>query len=178
MNQSRPTYEKSNVTRMNELCHTYEPVTSHVWISQVTHMNASWHAYECVTSHVNESCPAWERVMSHMYMWTSHVTLINESWDTCDVTHSYVWHDSLLTYGNESCQTCKKSLNESCHTCKRVMAHIYFYSQPPWMCDVTRLLVWHDSFPCVTRLIPMRDMNDSYIWCEWFIFVTWLLQHR
>jgi len=33
---------------MNESCHTYEWVMSHVWMSHVTRMNESCHTYECV----------------------------------------------------------------------------------------------------------------------------------
>ena len=33
----------SHVTHMNESCHTYEWVMSHIWMSHVTHMNESCH---------------------------------------------------------------------------------------------------------------------------------------
>ena len=39
----------SHVTHMNESCHTYEWVVSHIfWMSHVTHMNESCHTYEWV----------------------------------------------------------------------------------------------------------------------------------
>jgi len=37
---------------MNESCHTYERVVSHIWTSRVTHMNESCHTYERVMSHI------------------------------------------------------------------------------------------------------------------------------
>ena len=43
----------SHVTYMNESCHIYEWVMSHIWMSHVPQMN--------------ESCPTYEWVMSHMY---------------------------------------------------------------------------------------------------------------
>jgi len=59
----------SHVTHMNESCHTYEWVISHVWMSHVTRMNESSHTYEWVMSHV----------------WMSRVTRMNES------CHTYKW---------------------------------------------------------------------------------------
>jgi len=41
------------VTHLNSSSHTYEWVTSHIWMSHVTHMNES-----CLT-HMNESCHTW-----------------------------------------------------------------------------------------------------------------------
>ena len=71
----------------------------------------------------------------------------------CDMTHWYVWHDSLTL------------------------------SASPWTSDVTDyamvsmtfLYVWHDSFMCVTCLIHMCDMTHSYVWHDSFTCVTWLI---
>ena len=52
-----------HVTHSNESCHTYEWVTSHIWMSHVAHMNESCYSCECLTSHI----------------WMSHVTHMNES---------------------------------------------------------------------------------------------------
>ena len=41
---------------MNESCHTYEWVMSHIWMSHVTHMNESRHTYEWVMSHIWVPC--------------------------------------------------------------------------------------------------------------------------
>ena len=41
-----------HVTHVNESCHTYEWVTSHMWISPVTHVDKSYHTYEWVMSHL------------------------------------------------------------------------------------------------------------------------------
>jgi len=46
------------IARVNESCHTYEWVTSHIWMSHVAHMTESCHTYKWVMSHI----------------WTSHVT--------------------------------------------------------------------------------------------------------
>ena len=52
-----------------ELCHAYEWIVSHMWMSHVTQMNESSHTYERVKSHI----------------WMSHVTQTNES------CHTYEW---------------------------------------------------------------------------------------
>ena len=73
---------------MNESCHTYEWVISHVWMGHVTHMN--------------ESCNTYEWVMSHI--WMSHVTHMNESHHTYEWGLSYVW--IFVIHESESCHTC------------------------------------------------------------------------
>jgi len=85
---------------MNESCHTYEWVMSHIWMSHVTHMNESCHTYEWGMSHtwmhqvphMNESCHTYEWVMSHI--WMSHVTHMDASSPTsCTLvcTKSNIW---------------------------------------------------------------------------------------
>ena len=64
----------------------------------------------------------------------------------CDMTHSYVWHDSFI----------------------RVTWFIH-------KCTMTHSYVCHDSFIYVTCLICMRDMTRSYVWHDSFIHVTWLI---
>jgi len=93
----------------NGLCHTYEWVMSHIWMSHVFHMNESWHTYEWVTLHVCESCHTYEWVMSHI--WMSHVFHMNESW------HTYEW---------VTLHVCShaKHINQPCHTYEWVMPQI------------------------------------------------------
>jgi len=53
---------------MNESRHTYEWVTSHIWMSRATHMNESCYTYEWVMAHIrmgsitlmNQSCHTYE----------------------------------------------------------------------------------------------------------------------
>ena len=65
-------------TRVNELCHTYEWVVSHIWMSHVKHMNESCHI-----------------VTSHSYMWHDSFIYLTCLIRIHDMTHSYVWHDSF-----------------------------------------------------------------------------------
>jgi len=67
----------------------------------------------------------------------------------CDMTHSYVWHDSFI---------CVTWLIRMC-----VMTHSH---------------VLHDSFICVTWLIDVRDMTRWCVWHDSCIRVTWLVSHQ
>ena len=90
---------------MDESCHTYEWVMSHIWRSHVTHMNESCHIYDSVTTHtwmshvthMNQSRHIYEFVMSHM--WMSRRTKWHALRSTlCVMTHSYMWCDSWLIH--------------------------------------------------------------------------------
>ena len=41
------------------------------------------------------------------------------------------------------------------------------------MCDLNDSYVWHDSFICVTWLLHACDTTHSYVWHGSFICVTW-----
>ena len=96
----------------------------------------------------------------------------------CDMTHSYVWHDSF--------------------TCVNCLIHVWDISHSIWemrkshctpftsracvtllihVCDTTHPYVWHDSFICVTWLIHTCDMTHSNVTYSKsrFICVTWLV---
>ena len=57
----------------------------------------------------------------------------------CDMTHSYVWHDSFL--------------------CVTWLIHMWLIH----MCSIIHSYVQQDLFMCVTWLIPMSDMTHSYV---------------
>jgi len=90
----------------------------------------------------------------------------------CDMTHSYVWHDSFI---------CVTWLNHMCdiHMCDTTHSYVWHDSFIcAWlihMCDMTRSrvrhsYVWHDSFICVTWLIHMCDMTHSHVWHDSLIW--------
>jgi len=64
----------------------------------------------------------------------------------CDMTHSYVWHDSSIWV--------------------TWLMHV---------CNMTRSYVWYNWLLCVTWLIHMCDMTCSYVWHDSSICVTWLI---
>ena len=110
-----------HVTHMNESCHTYECVMSHIyeWVmshvrmSHVTRMNASCHTYEWVNRWVKESCHTYEWVRPHL--WISHVTHMNDSIvamlrrSVCMlivVCHTYEWVMSPMWRSQETFARC------------------------------------------------------------------------
>ena len=172
----------SHVTHMDESCHTYVWVMSHMWMGPVTHMDESchtpfvWLLMQCSqtrgvngeschicgwvmshmwmsqVTHMNESCHTYEGVMSHI--WMSHVTHMNESRQRRLVEWCQMWM-SHVTHMNESCHT-YEGVKESCHTYEWVMSHI-------WMSHVThmnescpRRLVW-------TSLQRLRECTRSWV---------------
>jgi len=97
----------------------------------------------------------------------------------CDMTHSYVWHESFMY------------VTRLIHMC--AMTHSYVW-QDSFICVTWLIHVWHDSFICVTWLIHtfvtwlihmcdmthvwhdsfMFDITYSYVLNHLFISMTWL----
>jgi len=80
----------------------------------------------------------------------------------CDMTHSYVWHDSFIceTWLIHRPSPC--SPLRPCTTALRDMTHSSSY-------------VWHDAFICTTWLIHMCDIIHSCVWQYSLIRATWLI---
>jgi len=55
------------MSRVNESCHTYERVMSHIWMSHVTRANESCHAYEWVMTDMQYD--PFSRVMDPIYLY-------------------------------------------------------------------------------------------------------------
>ena len=144
----------SHVTRMNESCHTYKWVMSHVWMSHVTLMNAQLpdlHLRETLLEqvcldithsyarHDSFICVSW---LIHLCVVTHVIWLIHK----CDMTHSYL-RDTTL--------------EETPHHVWIWLIVMYKYVL--WLIHVTRPVTWHDSF-YVTWLIHVARI----------LHVTWL----
>jgi len=72
----------------------------------------------------------------------------------CDMTHLFVWHDSLIR-----------------------VTYLWHDSliRVTWLahaCDMTNSFVWHDSLICVTWLTQTCDMTHSCVWHDSLIRVT------
>jgi len=93
-------------------------------VKRLIHICVISHIYTSQFKHVNASCRTYKSVI---------VTNMN----MCDMTHSYVWHDSSIR------------VTWCIHVCK--LNHVY---------------VWYDSFICVTWLIYMCDMTHLYVWLD------------
>ena len=175
----------SHVSCMNESCVMFEWVMSvrqdtPTWLEGCA-LNASniWMNY---FEYLNTSRLTHEWVMSHTYKWVgwriqmNHVTCASAvssgdwrgahstsssrrgllSASCCDMTHSYVWHDSFMR------------VTWLIHACD-ILIHMF---------DMTYSYVWRDSFICVTWLIHMCDVTHSHAWRDSFICVTWLILHQ
>jgi len=81
---------------------------------------------------------------------------------TCDMTHSYVWHDSFV---------CVKWLTYTCDMTHSYVAkgtvHSHHGDGHLYLCDVTHSYMWHDSFK--------RTVTHSCEWHDSFVCVTWLI---
>ena len=171
---------------MNESCHTYEWVMSHIQTSHVTHMNESCHTYEWVMSHI------WMSHVTHMKESFTHVTWLIRM---CDVTDSHAWQDAF------TCLTClhtydmtrnlsathqylsathqylsgtQRILSTSRHTSANIVRinmviyvyantyiHIFIYMY----IYIATAAAW-PSFTCVTCLIHMCDVTHSHVWYD------------
>jgi len=199
---------RSHVARLNESCRTYEGVIS----SHVAHMKESYRSH---VARLNESCRTYEEVISQTwrshagmsqvtrlshkpqrpngvsYICMSHVAHLSEY--MCDMTHSYVWHDSFIcvwrdifirvTWLIDMCDiTPWDAQHDSCRCviCSdTAMIHHSVSICVTWL--IYMCATWLVHF--VTWLSYVCDVTRSYVWhdsfiCVWrdsFICVTWLI---
>jgi len=89
----------------------------------------------------------------------------------CDMTHTYVWHDSFTCVWRNSF-TCV--WRESCayvwHD-ERMRAWLHAEILTPAVTWLSHMCVWRDSFTCVTWLIYMFGMTHAYVWHDLFTCV-------
>jgi len=126
---------------MNESCHTYERVMSHIWMSHVTLMNESSHTYKRVTSHIrmshithmNESCHTcqWSFHTEHLLADKAGERLKLIRVETYEWVMSHIW-PSHVTH-----------MTESFHMYQHVMSHI-------WIRDFTQC-----------TFLPTKRASDS-----------------
>jgi len=89
--------------------------------------------------------------MTHSYVW--HDSLICVTWliHMCDMTHYYVRHDNVFI--------CVIFIRCSEELCLAFICVIWLTT----MCDMTHWYVCHESLICVPWLIRMCDMTHSYV---------------
>ena len=143
---------------MNELCHSYERMMPHIWMSYVTHMN--------------ESCRTYDWVMSHI--WTSHVTHMNESWRMMSqfYTHRYtckhvpsapVW--TCYTYECVMPQTWIRHVTDANKSRHSMMS--FTWALCPWMSHVAHIdgsCLTHKQIKIWIQIMTSRDRRlDTWI---------------
>jgi len=174
---------------MNESCPTYEWVMSHISICHVPHVNVLLsRIYRCSSSsafmlprhcgNTSVFCLPNTAALFFGTMQRWHDSFIHVTWlvYTCDMAHSYVWHDSFIYVWLDSF-ICVAWLIHMCDMTHSYVCHDSFICVI-WlirMCDMTHSYVWHDSFICVTWLIHMCDMTHIYVWHDLIICVAWLI---
>jgi len=223
MNESCHTYKwalshmwMSHDTRTNESWHSYEWVMSHVY----SRINRRWperrsraHRREGTMSHIHSyvwhdlSICVAHSCVTHSYTWhgsftcmivVMYVHVCDMTIHMCDMTHSYVRHDSFISvtgliyvWQHQSKSSHMRSYAwHYSFTCVTLLIYIcdmaYSYGwHGSFMCDMPRHQgtsshggVWHESFMCdVTHIVMVVcDMNH---WCvTWHICVTWLIYVR
>jgi len=96
--------------------------------------------------------------VTHSYMWHDSIICVKWLIHICDMTHSYVWCDSFI-YGTRLNRICNMT-----HCCVGTMSLSSLRPLKMAVCvtwlirmyDMTHLYQWHDSFMCVTWLIAVR----------------------
>ena len=145
---------------MNESCHTYEWVMSHLRrnMSQNCRIRATWLIHTCDMTLTSAKSSSSSPHPSLAVAETVSVPVRRDSWicaawliDICCITHSYVWHDSFI---------CVAWL---IHMCDMALIHV---------CDMTdsNMRMRHDSFMCETWRTgwrrPIECLKLHVIFCR------------
>jgi len=149
MNESRHVYMSHII---DEACHKYEWIMSHIRMSHVVQASESRHMqdiwmrhvmYKWVMSHIDESCHIWMSLVTHWCVMShiriSHVTKTNESRHTHELVMSRTRHVNEWYHACHTWMSHITHMNESCHTYERVTSHTRTsLMQDTYMSHVTR----------------------------------------
>ena len=90
----------------------------------------------------------------HIYAIYTHNLFVDVIWlkHVCDVTHSYMWHDSIM------CNV----------TCSFTCTFVILWHDSNHVCDVTQSYVWNDLIIFVAwRVLPCVPPYFSGSWSSW-----------
>ena len=141
----------------------------HIWTSHATH-TCKWATSHIPRSRVADAPNCQERQQHNLFIYVTWLVHM------CDVTHSYVWHDSCI------CVTRLIHMCDVTHSyvwrdsrdsiiCFRRLVYMcgtHFTLGGSYMCDVTHAYVWGDSYVVSqTHNIAKSSMNESCRTYEW-----------
>jgi len=162
VNESRLNYLCQQTWRIY-MCDSFTCVTRFIhmcamnWMNRVTHVNESCHIYKRVVSHI------WMNdTLIHMCIWIIHMcSFICVTWlvHMCAMSHSYVWHD-LFKCVPWLIYMYNMTRSHVCHVlfiCVIWLIHMYAMTHSwvwhdsficgrtplHYLCDITH--VWHDT---------------------------------
>jgi len=159
----------SHVTCMNESCHMYEWVMSHVWMSHVTCMNESYHKH---------SMSAWKKIPMcihkrdiYMYIFFKKTYVyVNRG------LYIYMWKETYIYKSKESYvyvwkekYACiKRDLYKETDMCVKGV-HVYardetytYVSKETYKCEKRPICVQRDPYMCEKRR-TVCAWNETYI---------------
>ena len=128
-----------------------------------------WHgSFICVTTSAPLSpptasgyvCPVTWPIFILPYVCRNSFLFVKSLNHTCDMTHSYVWHDSFIWVSAPALRSPRTASGYVCPVTWRsflcVTSVLHMYRR-------THSYAWHASFICVTCPIPMCDISLSYV---------------
>jgi len=128
-----------------------------------------WHgSFICVTTSAPLSpptasgyvCPVTWPIFILPYVCRNSFLFVKSLNHTCDMTHSYVWHDSFIWVSTPALRSPRTASGYVCPVTWRsflcVTSVLHMYRR-------THSYAWHASFICVTCPIPMCDISLSYV---------------
>jgi len=128
-----------------------------VW--RVSFIRVTWLVFMCVVSRSYD--------VSHSYIWLAKYLAAGA---VCDMTHSFMWHDSSLRHVCDMTRPFVWHTSFICVTC--------WYLAAGAACNMTHLYVWHDSSIRVTYIhtcdLPI-PLSRRCLWHDFFICVIWLV---
>jgi len=127
--------------------------------------------------------------MTRLYVWRDSFTCVTWlvfTWGICDVTVVCVWRDECMCMTWLIHVECMSEWAVTSHRCAMTRSrvrHVWHDSFVrstclTWlihMCDMTNSYLKRTSFTCVTWLIHACDMTHSYAWQDLFTCWKWLI---
>jgi len=120
----------------------------HVWVTWHTHLCSASTALGCVSrcsEHLGSLYPPPTMPLLCV-TWLIH---------TCDMTHSYVWHDSFLR------------VTWLIHTCDMIHSHVWH--DAPIKIDNNTQITLREEAGCEVAQYPQQTWHDAHICVPWLI---------